>query len=249
MWLLLLSSSPSCQYQLQSIPLSSDPTLKSIPSQINKIKTKLQPLLIISIHDINIMLPYHQLLLELLPQLITVTYFFHMIQQHNPDKMYKKITINGMVRWEAISMEDRTMSDTLQKDMLLSVENAPNTKKHNKKVFSMTGTKSPKLINKHSLTYAPQEIEPPLAMISKSKQLHQPTTSKGQIVEVVLSENTHEFLHCIEGQLIKGTLMEMSISSRIMSLCGPSILKYDPILFYIYQILFSYLKNELFILK
>ena len=141
---------------------------------------------IIFIHGMNIMLLYHQLPLQLHPQLITVTYFFHMIQQHNRGKMWKKITTSGMVRWEAILMEGHMMSDTLQKDMLLLVGNVPNTKKLNKKVYFMTGTKSQKHTNKLSLTFVPSEIEQLSAMISKSKYPLQLITSRGQIVEVEL---------------------------------------------------------------
>ena len=183
------------------------------------------------------MLLYLHLLQQLLPQLITVTLFFHMILPHNRDKMCKKIIIHGMVKLEAIFMEETMMQVILQKDMLLLMENVPNIKKHNKKLYSTTGIKSQKHTNKHFLTFVLQVIEQHSVMISKSKLHHQLITLKEQTVEVVQLGNIHEYLPCIEGQSIKDTLIQMSISDRIMSPYGHFILKYD---YYIFLLIFIF---------
>ena len=49
--------------------------------------------------------------------------------------------------------------------------------------------------------------------------------------------NIHEYLPCIEGQSIKDTPMQMSISGQIMSLCGHFILKYD---YYVFLLIFIF---------
>lgn len=159
----MLSSSPysslSCLSLLLSILLSSDPILKFIPLQISKIKIKTLPLLIISIPGINIMLLYHLLDHLHLQKLITVMSFYHTILLHHQDKIFKKVTTPGMVRQVVILMEEPMMQDTLLKDMLLLVENALKNKYNNKKVYSMTGTKSLKHTNKPSLIHVLQVIE------------------------------------------------------------------------------------------
>ena len=108
----------------------------------------ISPHQIISIPGISIMLLYGQQH-HLHQRVISVTLFYHIILLLYLNKMYKKLIINGMVRWVVILMEGHMMLATLYKDMLLLVENVHNIKLINRKVYFMTGIKSLKHINKH----------------------------------------------------------------------------------------------------